>query len=116
MRKLRSHLFGIDSGSLVLFSDFLDDGEMWTGDGERILRRYVEFSEAYANPPVVNVTMSMWDIDGATNQRVDIAAADITAEGFTIVFQTWGDTRVARVRADWTAYGEAHDEEGWDLY
>jgi len=32
------------------------------------------------------------------------------------VFRTWGDTRVARVRASWTAFGELPYGEEWDLY
>ncbi len=60
--------------------------------------------------------MTMWDLDQKTNQRVDIAAESITTEGFEIVFRTWGDTRVARVRADWIAMGEVADEDDWALY
>ncbi len=54
-------------------------------------------------------------MDQKTNQRADISAEAITAEGFSIVFRTWGDTRVARVRADWLAIGPMQDDEGWDL-
>jgi hypothetical protein len=33
MRKLRSLIVGVDSGNEVLFEDFEDGGEMWTGRG-----------------------------------------------------------------------------------
>jgi hypothetical protein len=32
-----------------------------------------------------------------------------------IVFRTWGDTRVARVRADWLAIGEVRGEDDWQV-
>ena len=90
---------------------------MWTGEGAREFRVAVSFRDGgFADTPMVNVGMSMWDLDQKTNQRVDIAAENITRLGFEIVFRTWGDTRVARVRADWIAMGEVEDEEDWSLY
>ncbi|MFY0692430.1 MAG: H-type lectin domain-containing protein [Paracoccaceae bacterium] len=116
MRRFRSHRVGVDQGSSVLFSDHIDGGPMWTGSGAREFRFPVTFSEAYVDPPVVQVSMTMWDSDHQTNQRVDIQPEEITETGFTIVFRTWGDTRIARVRASWTAIGEIRDEDDWDLY
>ncbi len=116
MRRLASHLTGVDRGSLVLFSDYQDGGIMWTGQGPRELRRAVKFSHPFLSEPVVQVCLSMWDMDQKTNQRADLTCEEVTAEGFVIVFRTWGDTRVARVRADWFAIGEAKGEEDWDLY
>ncbi len=115
MRRLKGHLLGVDQGSAVLFSDFEDGGVMWTGQGPREMRKAMKFSEPYAEPPVVTLAMSMWDMDQKTNQRADISAEDITAKGFSIVFRTWGDTRVARVRADWLAIGELAHEDDWDV-
>jgi len=116
MKRLDSRLTGIDQGSILLFSDFEDGGPMWTGKGPRQHRHAVTFSEPYAEPPAIHISMSMWDMDQKTNQRADIAAEDIGEKGFTIVFRTWGDTRVARVRADWTAIGPLPDPDVWDLY
>lgn len=116
MRRIRTHRLGVDQGSRVLFSDFEHGGEMWTGEGSREFRWHVMFADGgFADPPVVQVGMSMWDLDQKTNQRMDIAAENVTREGFEIVFRTWGDTRVARVRADWIAMGEVEDEEDWTL-
>lgn len=78
---------------------------MWTGNGPRLVRQAIRFDESFLQLPLVHVSLSMWDIDGSHNQRVDIQAVDITHEGFTIEFRTWGDTRVARVRASWMAIG-----------
>ena len=44
------------------------------------------------------------------------SADAITERGFHIVFRTWGDTRVARIRADWTALGSVRSEDDWQLY
>jgi hypothetical protein len=106
---------GVEQGSQVLFSDYEHDGEMWTGEGERELRTPVVFTEPFEGPPMVHIGLSMWDMDRETNPRVDIAAEKISENGFEIVFRTWGNTRVARVRADWIALGEVTDEEAWEL-
>ncbi|PTV96635.1 H-type lectin domain-containing protein [Rhodobacter aestuarii] len=115
MQKLSSTRVGITQGSIVLFSDYQDGGAMWTGEGPRELRRAVVFSEAFREVPAVQVSLSMWDIDQKHNPRVDISADMITTEGFVIVFRTWGDTRVARVRADWLAIGGCAHEDDWEI-
>ncbi len=115
MRKLASGIIGVEQGSAVLFSDFEDGGIMWTGSGPREKRHPVRFSEPFGALPSVHVSLSMWDLDQKTNPRADISAVDICENGFTLLFQTWADTRVARVRADWMAIGELPDEERWDV-
>ena len=115
MWRIRTHRLGIDQGAHVLFSDFEHDGDMWAGEGDRETRVWVDFSEPFLNTPAISVGLSMWDMDHSTNPRMDIAAEDATAEGFQLVFRTWGDTRIARVRANWMAIGEVAHEEDWDL-
>lgn len=88
---------------------------MWTGEGPREVRVRQAFAEPFLAPPTVTVGISMWDIDCNTNSRVDISAEEITETGFEIVFRTWADTRVARIRADWLAIGPTRDEEDWDV-
>ncbi|MEI4473645.1 H-type lectin domain-containing protein [Frigidibacter sp. MR17.24] len=115
MRRFERHAMGVDRGSVVLFSDFQHGGEMWTGTGAREMRRIVAFSEPFAEPPVVQVSLSMWDTDSRANQRADISADAVTAEGFALVFRTWGDSRVARVRADWLAIGTLAHDDDWQV-
>lgn len=115
MQKVSSTRIGIAQGSLVLFSDYQDGGVMWTGEGPRELRRAVMFGEAFREVPAVQVSLSMWDIDQKHNGRMDISADMVTVEGFVIVFRTWGDTRVARVRADWLAIGGCAHEDDWEV-
>jgi H-type lectin domain len=106
---------GVAQGSTVLFSDFVDDGVMWSGNGPREVRRDQRFAEPFAEAPAVMVGISMWDMDHNANSRADISAESITKEGFQIVFRTWSDTRVARIRADWMAIGAVRDEDDWDV-
>ncbi len=116
MKRIAAGSVGVDQGSRVLFSDFADGGVMWTGQGPRESRHIVKFAERFTDIPTVLVGMSMWDMDQKTNSRADLQAENITVDGFHLVFRTWGDTRVARVRADWTAIGPMRDDEQWDLY
>ena len=115
MKRISSGSIGIQQGSRVLFSDFADGGAMWTGQGDRESRHLITFKEPYIDAPVVTVAISMWDIDNKHTSRADITAEKITAKGFHLVFRTWGDTRVARVRADWTALGAVRDDDDWDV-
>lgn len=115
MQRLRTNLVGVDQGSVVLFSDFEDGGEMWTGRGAREALTTILYNGVFLNPPTVSVNISMWDMDQETNIRADVSTVQITREGFQIIFKTWGDTRIARVRATWTAIGEVKSEEDWDV-
>jgi hypothetical protein len=116
MKRLQNHSIGVDQGDTVLFSDFEDDGEMWSGIGPRKSLTEVRFAESFRSAPTVQVFLTMWDMDTGTNARGDLQAEDITPEGFKIAFRTWGDTRVARVRAGWSAIGELRHADDWDLY
>ncbi|MEP2784377.1 MAG: H-type lectin domain-containing protein [Pseudoruegeria sp.] len=115
MNKFTAHNLGVEQGSTNLFSDYQHDGVMWTGRGAREFRQIVSFDQPFSRKPIVHVAISMWDFDKDTNQRADISAENITRKGFAIVFRTWGDTRVARARADWLAFGELGDEDDWDV-
>jgi hypothetical protein len=115
MKRISSGAVGIEQGTRVLFSDFADDGVMWTGNGPRESRHIVTFKEPFSDAPAVQVSMGMWDMDHKTNSRADIVAEHITPKGFHIVFRTWADTRVARVRADWLAIGALKSADEWDV-
>lgn len=109
-------MLGLAQGSVVMFSDFEDNGPMWTGRGPRESRHAVTFSEPFLSVPTVHVGISMWDTGGDTNQRADLRAEAVGETGFDLVFRTWGDSRVARIRADWLALGEVAAEDDWHLY
>ena len=115
MKRLASGTVGIEQGNRVLFSDFADGGVMWTGQGDRESRHIIHFKEPFSEIPSVMVSISMWDTDHKQNARAEIDAEEVTEVGFHLVFRTWGDTRVARVRADWMAIGPVRDEDTWDV-
>jgi hypothetical protein len=115
MKRIGTGRVGILQGSRVMFSDFADGGLMWTGTGPRESRHVVQFREAFSAVPAVIVGLAMWDLDSQTNPRADLLAETVTTTGFDLVFRTWGDTRVARVRADWTAIGPVRDEDDWEI-
>lgn len=116
MKQYSNHRIGIDQGDAALFSDFENGGEMWTGTGPRERRKKIKFSDTFRSPPAVQVTVSLWDVDTDTAVRAEVLADKITKTGFEVVFRTWLDTRVARVRVAWTAFGELPHEDDWDVY
>jgi hypothetical protein len=52
-------------------------------------------------------------MDHTAAYRAELVAEEITTEGFDIVFRTWSDSRVARVRAAWMAIGDMPFEDDW---
>ena len=106
---------GILNGSHMIFADFADGGEMWTGRGPRERRHHVTFADQFTATPIVTVTISMWDMSQETAFRADISAENVRGDGFDMVFRTWSDTRVARIRADWTALGPMRSDDEWDV-
>lgn len=115
MKKLNGAI-GIAQGNDVIFEHFQDGGEMWTGAGNREVRKAVAFRECFTAPPSVHCSLTLWDVDSATNVRADIEAESITEAGFELVFRTWGDTKIARIRVGWMAIGPVQNEDDWDLY
>lgn len=116
MKRFSNHLIGIDQGDVVLFSDFEDGGEMWIGTGPRERRKPVAFDEPFREVPVVQASVSLWDVDTGSAVRAEVLAENVTEAGFDIVFRTWSDTRVARIRVAWMAIGELPHEDDWELY
>lgn len=116
MKRFSNHLIGVAQGDVVLFSDFENGGEMWTGTGPRERRRAVAFDEPFKTEPAVHVGVSLWDADTATALRAEIVAEKVTRDGFEIVFRTWSDSRLARIRVAWQAIGELPHEDDWKLY
>ena len=83
MKRMNANSVGIDSGETVLFSDFQDGGEMWTGKGQRERRNHITFSTPYRDIPTVHASLALWDVDNATVMRADLRSENVTKEGFT---------------------------------
>lgn len=115
MLRFATHEIGILRGECMIISDFDIQGPMWTTEGERETRHHIAFSERFVAPPVVQLGLGMWDLDGGCNQRGDLQVCDVTLNGFDILFRTWGDTRIARMRVQWMAIGAVPDEHDFIL-
>lgn len=115
MKRLSHYAVGILQGSEALFSDFECGGAMWTGSGQRTHRHDVRFEQPFRDVPVIHIGLSMWDIERGENQRVDLRSENVRRTGFSIVFTTWGNTHIARVRADWLAIGPVAFDEDFEL-
>lgn len=113
MKRIYASVIGVDQGRELLFSDFENGGVMWSGEGNRERKVAVSFTEPFKDIPNVLITLEMFDGHSITNQRYHISAANITPDGFDIVFRTWGDTKIARVRASWIAIGGIDAEDNW---
>ena len=109
-----SHI-SIQQGRETMFSHFDTGGEMWTGSGPRSVSRTIVFDEPFAATPMVTVSSGMWDVGSYANLRAEIEAESVTERGCTLVFRTWGDTQIARIRADWMAIGAAVDPSVWSV-
>jgi hypothetical protein len=115
MKRLDSHTIGVDHGDTILFSDFEDDGEMWKGEGPRAARSAIAFSERFSETPVISLQMSMIDMSNDAFIRADLQSENVSEKGFDIVFRTWGDSRVARIRVAWQAIGPLPSDDAWEL-
>jgi hypothetical protein len=115
MQKFDAHSIGVAQGDVILFSDFDNDGPMWTGEGKREARHTVTFPEAFRGVPSVTLSFSMLDLSNDAYLRADLQSDAVTADGFDIVFRTWGDSRIARIRVAWQAIGAVNHDDAWDI-
>lgn len=112
---LRSQRTGVAQGDVEVFSEFDSGGSMWTGTGVRERRMPIRFERPFNAVPAIQVTASLMDMHHETAHRSELVADRITPEGFEVVFRTWSDSRVARVRAAWMAIGDLPFEDDWDV-
>ncbi|WP_114966331.1 H-type lectin domain-containing protein [Alkalilacustris brevis] len=115
MRVFDAQALGVEQGAVMLFTDFRDNGPMWAGSGEREVRRRVAFSRPFFALPSVSAHIGLWDTDSQTNLRADLTVENVAKDGFELVFRTWADTRIARLRADWMAIGPVPHPDNWEV-
>lgn len=80
---------------------------MWSGEGDRSVRVPVQFAAPFHRPPHITIGLSGIDASCTQNLRFNILADNVTRDGFVINMVTWGDTKIARASATWTAIGSA---------
>lgn len=99
MCNLNSGVVGIDHGEAIMSSDFEGDGQMWRGNGSRKSIAAVTLATAFTSQLYVQVSISMWDISNNTNNRADVLRPKrLRRRVLNIVFRTWDDTQIARIR------------------
>ena len=58
MQIVNSTRVGSAEGSVDLFSDFEEGGDMWTGEGSRVRSQQVTFDHPFSAPPAVHVSLT----------------------------------------------------------
>jgi hypothetical protein len=81
------------------------DWRLHIGSGERTYTTAVRFDSPFREPPKVAVALKGQDVDATTNNRIQVIARDITADGFNLVYVTWADSIVYSIWTTWTAIG-----------
>jgi hypothetical protein len=97
---------GAGTENLIQTGVFLTtDVRPWK-DVQVITEKRITFDKAFPDnrPPNVVVWFSSLDMDGEHNWRAWAKASDITARGFTIRAETWGDTKLYSAWLTWVAY------------
>ncbi|KAI5837210.1 hypothetical protein DFP73DRAFT_568705 [Morchella snyderi] len=81
----------------------------WTSS-QMTHERRISFARPYDEPPEVVVWLSAFNMHPQKNWRMKSFASDVTATGFTIHIETWGDSELVAGGASWIAYpGEKAD-------
>jgi hypothetical protein len=75
------------------------------GSGTRAYTFHVTFATTYAIPPTVQISITHMDMDTVPNSRLETYAANVTSQGFDLVFRTWSDSKVGGAGATWIAIG-----------
>jgi hypothetical protein len=73
------------------------------GTGFRSFDKFVAFQNPLLTTPIVQVNLCEVDSDAQHNLRVEVLALNVTNVGFTLRMQTWSDTKLYAVRANWFA-------------
>lgn len=67
-------------------------------------KRTITFSRAYHAPPLVVVWLTAFDMGLEKILRLKTYATDVTATGFNIHIDTWGDSVLYSATASWVSY------------
>ena len=96
----------------------LDSGALYRLTALQALRREVELRDEHAIAKLAEHLPARFQGEHIFLAQEDVThairAEEVGAEGFTVVFATWGDTRVARVRASWLAIGPADHPDDFE--
>jgi hypothetical protein len=81
------------------------DWTLQSSTGPRSYAREVAFASPFSAPPVVHLGIVGVDSSRDHNLRLRVRAESITANGFTIVVETWWETAIYGIDVSWLAIG-----------
>ena len=71
----------------------------------RIFTARIEFERAFANPPIVHLGLTGFDISNGDWARLEVRVGAIDATGFEVIAETWYATQIWSFRVSWLALG-----------
>ena len=96
----------VESGLVGINDRILEVSTGCSAQDMRVVERRVNFSPAFETPPNVVAAVKMIDANAPVNNRLDVYADNISADGFTIKAQTWCDSSHYGVGISWIAHGK----------
>lgn len=94
------------TGEGALFNHVDEGLPMWSGTGDRVVEVAVRFKAAFKGAPAVSAHIVGMDSACDSNQRYWLNVSNVGSNGFLLRFNTWGDTKIARVGVAWQAIGQ----------
>jgi len=76
-----------------------------TGEGERSVKRRINFTKKFSANPAVVVALCQTDVLKNFDHRVSSTADNIGTSGFDVKVGTWNDSSIWSVSAVWLAFG-----------
>ena len=74
--------------------------------GKRIVEYEITFNKPFDKKPSVIIMPSLIDAESATQIRYNIRASGISRDGFVLLAEVWGDTRLNSIGGFWLASSE----------
>ncbi len=79
--------------------------EQAPGMNTRVFRRFIPFEKPFSSPPALQVGLTGFDINNEGNARLRVQAGGISETGFYLEIESWLDTQIWLVEAQWIAFG-----------
>lgn len=89
-----------------LFDHRKSEGFLYSGQGQRWMFFKFCFRSRFNTVPKVLLDVSTVDADIEQNVQYNLSLQDISREGFTLVFQTWGHSAIASADIVWVAMSQ----------
>lgn len=84
---------------------WIKDHYMHQLSGPRSVSAQIHFSKTYKKKPNVIISINAIDVDSTDNLRINAFPINIDTWGFCIKIETWGNTKIYKVKISWTSFG-----------